>query len=235
MNIGFYGHSTVSWRDENSLIDILKKNIEIQTKENCKIVNIGVPQGSEERILYDLKKTKEIDIAIIFHSHTPRYIFLPNCNRDIAINSIPEDKSKIFWSELIEKQNSNITKEDFTNEFFSYGGIKEVFKTEENFINAMKILKTYFRDKEGILYKNRYESAKLMIDSWCLSKCPKVIHVDSRQYSMPWFKYQSGIENYDINEICFKNSGNLGNAISKEGNILIANELFKILKENNYI
>ena len=91
MNIGFYGHSAASWYgDPNSFID------QVQKKLNSNIVNVGVPQGSEERVLFDLKKTKKIDVAVIFHQCGPRYMFLPNCNRDITMDTVPENKSKIL-------------------------------------------------------------------------------------------------------------------------------------------
>ena len=89
MNIGFYGHSAASWYgNPKSFIDQVKERL------NCNIVNVGVAQGSEERVLFDLKKTKKLDIAIIFHQHGPRYMFLPKCNRDITVDTIPENKSK---------------------------------------------------------------------------------------------------------------------------------------------
>ena len=79
MNIGIYGHSMALYqgKDPNNYIAKLKKHF------NATIVHSGVPQCSEERILFELKKTKDLDFAVIFH--TPPYnIFVPSWNRDIS-------------------------------------------------------------------------------------------------------------------------------------------------------
>lgn len=228
MNIGFYGDSSSSWYGNNkSFIN------QIETKLNCKIVNWGVPQGSEERVLFDLKKTKKIDIAIIFHSSSPRYVFLPKCNRDVAINVVPENKSKILWSE--DDDESNISYEGFEKEFFGYGKIKEVFGDTNNFIECMHYYRQYLTDEHHQLICNRYESAKFMIDAWCSVKCPKVIHIDSGTYQMPWFNFKSGISAPEIVEIIKNNRDKNPNMISDEGNILIANKLLDIMQHQKFI
>ena len=136
MNIGFYGHSAASWYgNPKSFIDQVKERL------NCNIVNVGVAQGSEERVLFDLKKTKKLDIAIIFHQHGPRYMFLPKCNRDITVDTIPENKSKILWSE--SDADIQIDQQMFENEFFTYGKIKEVFE-KKGYKTTMKTIKIYF-------------------------------------------------------------------------------------------
>lgn len=79
MNIGFYGpsialyHNRYEWHFINLIRDRFK----------AKIVHSGIPQCSEERILFNLKKTKNLDLAIIFHA-PPYNIFIPSWNRDIS-------------------------------------------------------------------------------------------------------------------------------------------------------
>lgn len=98
MNIGLYGHSQAQWTNKQTfsfgtkLVDHFKANI----------VNSGCAQGSEERILFELKKTKNLDLAIIFHSN-PDYFFVPSHDRDYTtldrdslVNKIP-DKSIKKW------------------------------------------------------------------------------------------------------------------------------------------
>jgi hypothetical protein len=79
MNIGIYGHSISMYEEADSdhFITLLKNHY------NAKIVNTGVAQCSEERILFELKKTKNLDLAIIVHS-APYNIFVPSWNRDIS-------------------------------------------------------------------------------------------------------------------------------------------------------
>jgi hypothetical protein len=77
MNIGLYGHSIASWQRQDTWSYITK----IKNLYNANIVNFGVAQCSEERILFELKKTKKLDLAIIFHSN-PDFMFVPSQPRD---------------------------------------------------------------------------------------------------------------------------------------------------------
>lgn len=78
MNIGLYGHSMAQWDRKQPFSYITK----IKDYFEAEIVSTGVAQGSEERILFDLKKTKKIDLAIIFHSN-PDFMFIPSLKRDL--------------------------------------------------------------------------------------------------------------------------------------------------------
>ena len=79
MNIGIYGPSIAKYNGEQSdhFITLLKDYF------NAKIVHSGIVQCSEERILFNLKKTKSLDLAIIFHA-PPYNMFVPTWNRDIT-------------------------------------------------------------------------------------------------------------------------------------------------------
>ena len=91
-HIGFYGHSNCAYRSPDSFIDM------IATHYSADIVNLGVRQGSEDRILFELKKTKKLDLAIIFHSE-PQYIFLPGCDRDIGLNQVDEQRAEYLFKD----------------------------------------------------------------------------------------------------------------------------------------
>jgi hypothetical protein len=230
LHIGFYGHSAACFAGlPESFIDQIAKDLD------AKIVNVGVPQGSEERALFDLKKTKTIDIAIIFHSGTPRYLFLPKCKRDVSVNSIPENKADILWDE--DDSRLKVSPEEFEKQF-SYGQIPQVFGNMETFINCMRLHKQFLHHVD--LAKNRYEGAKCLIDLYCLQKIPKVIHIiDPHQEKIgEWFKFQSGIVNYDIGHLTEKHRytgpGQHPNNISDEGNKLIAEKILEIIKTNKW-
>lgn len=99
MNIGVYGHSiTMYLADEKDhFITLLKNHFD------ARIVHSGIVQCSEERILFNLKKTKQLDLAIIFHS-APHYLFIPAWNRDLCAidKSFFSNKIKIRdWAESI--------------------------------------------------------------------------------------------------------------------------------------
>jgi hypothetical protein len=228
LHIGFYGHSTASCIGmSESYID------QIAEYFDAKIVNVGAAQGSEERALFDLKKTKDIDIAIIFHSATPRYIFLPSCDRDISVDAVPTNKANVLWSESDNRK--NVSTEEFENEFFTYSKIKEVFKDVDTFVETMRLNKQFLYHPD--LVKNRYEGARCLIDLYCLQKVPKVIHViDHYQEKIgTWFKFQSGIVDYELGKVAKKYySSGRPNNLSDEGNIIIAEKIIKIIKDNGW-
>lgn len=214
MKIGFFGHSSTCWinsPNKESFIDQIKE------KYSADIVNIGVPQGSEERILFDLKKTKEIDIAIIFHS-SPRYIFLPNCNRDVSIKTVPSRKAPYFWSENNAKP---VTREQFENDFFSYSNIKDVFKNPEEYVDAMTFYKEYFYHPD--LIENRFQSCLLLIDNFLLNKNITTFHTIHPLCYPPWLKMKSGTVDHELTTI--KTTPGLPNNFSIEDNKLVAEKL----------
>lgn len=93
MKIGFYGHSLCQWHRQQELSWITK----IQNHYCAEIVHSGCALCSEERILFDLKKTKNLDLAVILHSK-PKYLFVPSWNRDIRTISPTEVLKKIEHS-----------------------------------------------------------------------------------------------------------------------------------------
>lgn len=99
MNIGFYGHSMAQWSRQQEFSYITK----VRDYFDANIVNHGVAQGSEERILFDLKKTKHLDLAIILHS-SPDFFFVPSEGRDFCtidrdnlIEKVPSGRAKDWF------------------------------------------------------------------------------------------------------------------------------------------
>ena len=78
MNLGIYGHSLGKW-DKKLPFSFITK---LKEHYNANIVNSGCGHGSEERILFELKKTKNLDLAIIFHSNSSSF-FIPTWHRDV--------------------------------------------------------------------------------------------------------------------------------------------------------
>ena len=223
MNIGFYGHSICAYRGKDSFIDI----VEERTKSN--IINIGVRQGSEERILFELKKTKKIDLAIIFHS-PHNFVFLPGCERDFAVNSNFANKAQYIW-DAAEVEEWTHHKNHHEN-FFKYFGSKE------EFIKVMNVYRERFYNSD--LTMNRYYGSLLQIDQYLLSKKIKTIHVISKRLPIPvWFQFKSGIVDYSITEIIEKNgippNTFFVNCITKKGNELVADRLLEIFNEHSLL
>jgi len=194
MNIGFYGHSIcarINTPNNESYID------QIKNYYSANIVALGSPKASEERILFNLKKTKhDLDYAIVFHS-LPHFAFLPKCYRDINITAVPELRANHYWAENLK--NEQVDKDTFDNHFFAQGNIKEVFETSENFVNASKMYKEYFYHPDLIM--NRFQSTVLMIDNYLYNKGICSYHCVQNKLmasALKHMKFQSGEIDVDI-------------------------------------
>ena len=213
MKIGFYGHSNCAYTGPTSYLDLIAERF------NGSIVNTGARQGSEERILFELKKTKELDIAIIVHS-VPGYIFLPGCDRDIALN------------ELTKKRATHILEFDFHESYGGYPKTIKKFKTGDNFYNVIGMYRDYFYNPD--LSKNRFYGSLIQIDQYLVSTNIPCIHIVSNDNSIPnWFKFQSGIVDYSISELFtnFKtHEQDSKNSMDANGNIAVADKLEKLMR-----
>jgi len=215
MKIGFYGHSNCAYRSKDSFIDLIADHF------SAEVVNVGVKQGSEERVLFELKKTKNIDVAVIFHCPAS-CLFLPECDRDIDIKSFDFSKVKNLFenfhldSEFVETYQPKF---------------KEVFKTDFNFFECIETYKKYLHHPD--LMMNRYYGALSQIDQYIKFKNIFVIHVIDKKLPIPdWFSFSNGIVNTEIMEIVNKFPAKnpfYVNAISKEANLLVSNLLINII------
>lgn len=211
MNIGFYGHSNCAYRHPDSFIDI------VATRLNANIVNTGVKQGSEERILFELKKTHNLDLAIIFHC-LPRFLFLPECDRDIDTNSFKAGRAEdIFRNDHLDTEFTATNQPIF----------KKVFGNNENFFNAINTYRQYFYDPDLAL--NRYYGALIQIDQYLTFKNISAIHILPKKNSVPsWFAFTSGDVDYSIMDIFDQYPAKnpfFANLTTLEGNKLVAEKI----------
>lgn len=214
--VGFYGHSNCAYRSDSSLIDILANKI------GYTVINNGVRQGSEERILFELKKSRNLDLAIIFHSDA-QFIFIPNADRDISVKQITKNKSNYIFSDQFHQ--------------LHHKKFVELFRTSEEFEAAATYLKTYFYHPD--LQLNRFYGSLMQIDQYLLSKSIPALHIITPNLIPSWFEFKSGIVDIDImntmqNYTLQPNKWGV-NAITDEGNLVIANKLEKLLDDNNLI
>ncbi len=210
--VGFYGNSDCAYRGDNSYIDLFA------LKHKLEIVNTGVKQGSEERILYELKKTPELDLAVIFHSE-PQYLFLPGCDRDIGLNHLREHRAQYLF------ENWDI---DFNRTHNSK--FLEKFGTPQRFMDAISTYKEFYYTPD--LQMNRFTGALIQIDQYCTAKNIAVIHIWNN--AIPnWFKFSSGIINKDdILDIFKQHKIEMGtfnpNGITDVGNELVCERLTEL-------
>lgn len=215
MRIGFYGHSNCAYRDAGSFLDIVANHL------NSTIINTGVKQGSEERILFELKKSKNLDIAIIFHC-LPKFLFLPGCDRDISVHDIEKSRaSDLFRNDHLDTEFNLENNPKF----------KMLFKDNELFFNAVNSFKDFFYHPDLML--NRYYGSLIQIDQYLSVKQIKTIHVIDKKHPLPnWFKFSNGHVNYSIMDLVHQHESKnpfFANCISAEGNKLVAEELINTL------
>lgn len=235
MNIGFYGHSNCASIHKDSFIIILKNKL------GFNLVNTGVLQGSEERILFELKKTKKIDLCIIFHSY-PSYFFLPNCDRDFNIQNNVETRADYLfnWDHMKYIDRSFLPDKLYKNNEFI-----DSFKTAENFKNSMFNYKDNFYNTD--LNLNRYYGALIQIDQYITFKklnCVHILDYKHKNYIPKWFKFITGLIDEKLSLIIEKENkkfldeleslvekkiqkmqGLYPNGISIEGNLKVADYL----------
>jgi len=217
MKIGFYGDSKACWAkfpiyDDISFIDIVCEHYQ------AKLINKGVPQGSEERILKELKKSKEPDMVVIFHSQSSRF-YLPQTDRDIDVrdfNKFFDDRKANYIWKAGEKNR------DSASEFFDYGQIKDKFKDLDEFIATISLYKKHLYDAD--VHLNRYYGSLVQIDQFLTHKKIPSIHVIDPNAMPSWFKFQSGETATDLFRLSEDNFelGTFPNNISKKGQQRIA-------------
>ena len=189
---------------------------------NASSLNYMIAQCSEERILYNLKKTSEIDIAIFFHS-TPQFIYFTNFTRDfIYMNDdrVDDWDNRQHFLDYVDafKQNRKdiVTNFSVPTEPIDASIIKDFMKLHFN------------RD----VNRNRFHGALSLIDEYVYSKKIPTIHVIN-DHIPGWFTFKSGIIDEDICEIEKEYSVSFNksvNGISEEGNNLIFNKLIGLIQ-----
>jgi hypothetical protein len=234
MNIGYFGHSTVgddtNGKEGSFIIDVAKFF-------NAQIVNVGTGQGSEERILFDLKKCRHIDVAVIFHSR-PQSLFIPNCKMDFNISEDPDRKAEILWSqELILQMTPPTENEDQMyaekyKESLQYRkNFSSVFKTPQDFATCLKNFKKYLYHQD--LQQNRFEGALTLIDQYCAARVPIVVHsIDKKRLPAWWTGFKSGVLGEELNVIENQyRQTSQPNCLNPEGHKRMGAEVIRLILE----
>lgn len=221
--LGLYGHSvcTASTKRDGSYQQIL-----VNKFPTLDIVNIGAGQSSQERIFYELKKTKNLDAAIIFHSR-PGSIFIPGSNQDLATatNTI-DNKIKRAW----DYSNNDLEELHWECDPNNSRGLSRVFPNLEEFQQTINLYLKYLYTPD--LEKNRFEGALLAVDRYCASnKIKHVVHVPS-QYIPPWFSFQSGTMDQELVKLStMQGVPSNPNCLQDGVNELMANKISDLLSQ----
>lgn len=227
-NLHIYGHSMIK-RARNEMesptfVDILFKKYNL-TEENYHMGD----QGSEERLLYFLKKTWEVEYAIIFHSQ-PSIFFVPTLERDFTVM----DEDDYFWhSKFFSniKYFPNVTKDK---------KITEEEKQNPKFISKSRFKEDYYTYLKHFhtydLNATRHYGALMQIDQYIAYKKIKAIHCILPTTCPTWYNITTGIVDDTIQSYQYQGSPyhchhmEVANSITAEGNEVIANKLIEYLE-----
>jgi hypothetical protein len=225
LHIAAFGHS-IALRGKSS--HTVKPWINILAdKPNLKIVNSGVILCSIERILWQLKQHKRIDLAILFYGD-PSFYFTPNFpNRDF----------KYFSEEKFDDKASTFTGMDQVQDQLHESFLKGTHINKEEFLAALKVYNKWFFDHT--LQRNRATGAIMQIDQYLKHRQIPAIHCPSKRdwnFLPPWFEFQTGIVDYSIPEFQYnhyrENDGLVSpNHINQEGNEIIAEKILSMMPE----
>jgi hypothetical protein len=183
MHIQFYGHS-ICIKDNGSkfetFIDFLLNKYSATNEYS------GQAFCSEERILYNLKKTKNIDVAVIFHS-LPEFYFIPTADRDfnkMAIEDMPYKISHMSW-------------------YLDAAKDKNIFDCERSQVDDQEVISMLSQYQKFCispdLLKNRFYGALMQIDQYVKFKNIKTVHCVLGSKSLPnWFQFNHGVVDYTL-------------------------------------
>ena len=115
----------------------------------------GIPMCSEERILYNLKKTKDIDVAIIIHSQPVFWFFFLD-NRDLRVMN---EKDLTNFFEVTAKNKPGDLTSLYHDELpFSIEEVEKIVKFQQDYMLTPDLI------------RNRYLGALIQIDQYCTAK-----------------------------------------------------------------
>jgi len=228
-----FRRSVIDRNEPKTFVDILFEKYNVPDYDHL----YSAACCSEERILYFLKKIKEIDIAIIFHS-LPEFFFVPALERDFS--AIKEDD--YFWSDP-HWNHLNIFESVTKDKPISFYEWKlrrnhidlDTFTTNKNFKSDFYNHLKYFHTPD--LCHNRHYGALAQIDQYITYKKIPVIHCTLPRTLPTWFKFSSGIVDTEISQFQFSNHPNhcshakVKNAIDEEGNRIIADTLSSYIEQ----
>lgn len=190
----------------------------------------GVARCSEERILFYLKKTKKIDVAVIFHGWP---------DAEFCVSSVDDYSHGDIDEEDIEYLTSNNINRRF------YKNVQKKLPQSKNdsaYSLTPKETKDRLTDHRDLFYhidlqRNRYNGALIQIDQYCTAMGINVIHCINS--ALPkWFSFTSGIVNRDFGEYQYNSLYGCSytksaNAINEEGNKIISDTLISYIDSFN--
>jgi hypothetical protein len=227
VNVKFFGNSITSEAFAPQHFPTFVQTV--MNHYNCYDTNDvcrGVARCSEERILFYLKKTKKLDVAVIFHGW-PNAEFCVSSVDDYAHGSIDDDEVGFLTSENVVRSFYKNVQQQLPK-LKNDAVLRLTPKETQDLLSSHKEL-FYHID----LQNNRYNGALIQIDQYCTTKGIPVIHCVHSMLPR-WFNFTSGIVNKEFGEYQYaKHYGcsysKSANAINEEGNSIIADTLISYI------
>ena len=201
MNIYIFGHSIVRFRsptqDVPQFTDILSKKYNIPRTNIIQADCI-----SQERILFFLKKLKNVDLVIIFYGPSDS-VFVPVVDRDFAPITDPN-----LWEEKLSTMDyyKNRLRDNITNNQLEHITQDEIKLGYNSYIN-------FFHTRDTTI--NRNAGALIQIDQYLGYKNIPAIHCPLPTTMPVWFKFTNGIVDTELGN---SQNGQYGCSIDRSSN-----------------
>lgn len=213
MKINFFGNSLCAPNNTNKFPTWLDRVVE---KYSADRDYLGIACCSEERILFNLKKAGDFDLAIIMHGN-PNFIFCPTLEKDFH-----KDPG---WAGIhLEDRELKYSPNGY-NDMLTAVNEKITLPSSET-KNLVEIYQKYFFTPET--NRNRFYGALIQIEQYLNFKKIPAIHCPQHQHDIPkWFTFNSGPALYDIASMQHDSSpyscsyNKSANAVTEEGNQII--------------
>lgn len=247
MNIEFFGPSIIASgrqsKKYDTFFDLILESF------NATSLNTQIPLCSEERLLYNLKKTTNIDVALVFHTQ-PQFIYFPNFTRDHVFYNEKEIMEQLKYSSLDFIEEFKQNKKDHVDPWMLK---RQKIESNRSLDFLTDFMDLYFNRDVNL---NRFHGALNLINDYLHNrKIPAIHFVSNKSFIPSWFQFKSGIvdETIFISYSHDENNNPIGikgkkgprslageyqvsytessNAISREGNILFFEMIKKYIDE----
>lgn len=190
MRLGIFGSSIIGLSDSDSvrkqktISDLLAEKYEIdQQMDLCH----GIARCSEERILFYLKKSRSLDVAVIFHSR-PEDVFFPCLDHDFKhANYRPEHRD---YHKSINHHVNRYKLDGGKTPMIREGDGSEYIPYDE-YMALVDFYRENFYHLD--LQRNRFMGALIQIDQYLTYKKIPTVHFVYENQIPKWFSFTSGI------------------------------------------
>lgn len=226
MKIGFFGASEVAWAGYK-INGVSSWNDMICEYFNAEQINHAVLEGSSERALLKLKKVKQkLDLAVISLPNSYKFSSMVNCDRDypIAAPGNVLDVAKKWYNYVGTKKKKD-----------GRDSVKMQFGSEDEFLTTWSLFKKHLWSPE--LQMIRHAGALIQINQFLSNFSIPCIFIIRSESIPPWVKLDAGCVSTELPKLYLnhRQTNNLPNNLSAEGQKIIAKYFVKLIERENII